>query len=178
MKHILPPLPYSYDALEPHIDERTMEIHYTKHHQAYVDKLNQALEKYPDLGAWPLEELLRSTESVPETIRSAVRNHGGGHFNHSLFWPSMAPSGKGGGREAQGVLGGVITKAFGSFASFREKFTSTALGVFGSGWAWLVVNAAGTLEIISTPNQDSPVSSGLKPILGLALCEHTYYLKH
>lgn len=174
MRHELPKLPYSYNALEPWIDARTMEIHHGKHHQGYVDKLNKALESYPDLQNKPLEELLQNLESVPSDIRTAVRNNAGGHANHSLFWKIMASGPVG---EAIGELGETITKKFGSFKDFREKFSAAAGGIFGSGWAWLVVKNS-ELEITTTPNQDSPITQGLRPILGLDVWEHAYYLKY
>jgi len=170
----LPPLPYEYAALEPHIDARTMEIHHGKHHQGYVDKLNTALEKYPDLQKKTVEELLSDLDSIPEEIRTAVRNSGGGHANHSLFWPLMSPTGGG---EPEGELAEEINKAFGGFAGFREQFSAAAGSVFGSGWAWLVSGREG-LAIVTTPNQDSPVSSGQRPILGLDVWEHAYYLNY
>jgi len=175
MPHELPKLPYSYDALEPHIDARTMEIHYTKHHQTYVNNLNVALEKYPDLQKKSVEDLLRDLNAVPEDIRAAVRNNGGGHLNHSMFWPMMSP--KGGG-EPTGELANAINSAFGNFANFKDRFSKAALGRFGSGWAWLCVDKSGKLIVNSTPNQDNPVSEGLKPILGLDVWEHAYYLKY
>lgn len=178
MKYELPQLPYAYDALEPHIDARTMEIHHTKHHATYVSKLNAALEKHPDVAARPLEDLLKDLESVPQDIRAAVRNHGGGHFNHSLFWKMMAPPSQGGGGEPNGKVAEVIQKAFGGFASFREQFTAAAANIFGSGWAWLVRDASGKLSITTTPNQDTPISVGLTSLLGLDVWEHAYYLKY
>jgi len=174
MKYQLPKLSYSYNALEPFIDARTMEIHHTKHHQAYVDKLNLALEKYPDLQERPLEELLGNLESIPQEIRTAVRNHGGGHFNHSFFWRIMGPNTGG---EPTGALAEALNKSFGDFAKFKEQFTAAASGIFGSGWAWLVTENL-KLIIVTTPNQDSPISAGLKPILGLDVWEHAYYLKY
>lgn len=171
----LSPLPYPYDALEPHIDARTMELHHTKHHQTYVDKLNAALEKHPELFDKPLEELLKNLEAVPEDIRTAVRNHGGGHYNHSLFWKMMKPQGGG---EPTGALAQAITKNFGDFAKFKEEFNAQATGLFGSGWCWLILSRAEGLAIITIPNQDTPISQGLKPILGLDLWEHAYYLKY
>lgn len=177
MKFELPKLPYSYDALEPHIDARTMEIHHTKHHQGYVDKLNAALEKYPDWQNKSLEEILSALNSVPEDIRTAVRNNAGGHFNHSLFWKIMAGPQAGGGGEPQGDLAGEIKKTFGDFPKFKENFLSAAAGIFGSGWAWLVAEQ-GSLKIVTTPNQDSLITQGLKPILNLDVWEHAYYLKY
>ena len=174
MAHELPKLPYAYDALEPHIDARTMEIHHTKHHQAYITNLNAALEKAPELKQKSLEELLRGIQQVPEAIRTAVRNHGGGHANHTLFWQIMAP--KAGGPPT-GRLGEAIAKVFGGFDTFREQFNAAAAGRFGSGWAWLVVKD-GTLAVESTANQDSPLMDGKTPILGLDVWEHAYYLKY
>jgi Fe-Mn family superoxide dismutase len=175
MPHELPPLPYSYDALEPHIDARTMEIHHTKHHQTYINNLNAALEKHPELFEKSVEDLLKDLNAIPEDIRTTVRNNGGGHYNHSLFWSMMTP--KGGG-EPSGELAAAIKAAFGDFASFKDQFSKTAAGHFGSGWAWLCVDKDGKLVVISTPNQDNPISQGLKPILGLDVWEHAYYLKY
>lgn len=172
---ILPPLPYAFDALEPYIDARTMEIHYTKHHQAYVDKLNEAVNKHPDLFKKSVEELLRNLQAVPADIRNDVRNQGGGHANHTLFWQLMKP--KGGG-EPKGDLAQAINKKFGSFAQFKEQFNDAAKKRFGSGWAWLVIDKSSELLIISTANQDSPLSDGLIPLLGLDVWEHAYYLKY
>jgi Fe-Mn family superoxide dismutase len=174
MIHVLPKLPYGYGALEPHIDAQTMEIHHTKHHQAYVNNLNAALDKHPELRETTLEELLTGINNTPEDIRRAVRNHGGGHHNHSLFWTVMAP--KAGG-EPRGELAEAITRTFGSFAKFKELFTNAAQTLFGSGWAWLVVTKA-RLEVTSTANQDSPLMDGKTPILGLDVWEHAYYLKY
>ncbi len=174
MAHELPKLPYAYDGLEPHIDARTMEIHHSKHHQGYVNNLNAALEKAPELQKKSLEELLRGINSVPEAIRAAVRNHGGGHANHTLFWQIMKP--KGGGQPS-GKLADALKSAFGSFDKFKEQFTTAAATRFGSGWGWLVV-AGGKLEITSTANQDSPFMEGKTPILGLDVWEHAYYLKY
>lgn len=176
MAFVLPPLPYNYDALEPHIDRDTMNIHYNKHHNGYVTKLNNAVEGHADLQSKSVEELLASIESIPENIRTAVRNHGGGHANHSLFWQIMSPT-SGGGTPA-GELSDHINQVFGNFDSFKEQFTSAATGRFGSGWAWLVVDPQNNLSIISTPNQDSPIMQGLTPILGLDVWEHAYYLKY
>jgi Fe-Mn family superoxide dismutase len=170
----LPALPYDFGALEPHIDTQTMQIHHGKHHQAYVNNLNAALDKHPELHAKSLDDLLRGLNSVPEDIRTAVRNNGGGHANHSLFWTLMSP--KGGGEPA-GALGDAITKSFGGFAKFKEQFAAAGTGRFGSGWAWLIWNN-GKLEITSTPNQDTPVMDGKAPILGLDVWEHAYYLKY
>ena len=175
MAHELPKLPYASDALEPHLDKLTMEIHNGKHHNAYVTNLNKALESAPDLQAKSLEDLLRGIDAVPEAIRTAVRNNGGGHHNHSLFWTSMGP-GKGG--EPKGKLGEIITSTFGGFAGFKEKFAAAGIGRFGSGWAWLVRAKDGKYEICSTPNQDSPLMEGKVPVLGLDVWEHAYYLKY
>jgi Fe-Mn family superoxide dismutase len=172
MAHELPALPYPYDALEPHIDARTMEIHHTKHHQAYINNLNAALDKAPDLKTKSLEDLLRGIQQVPEAIRGAVRNHGGGHANHTLFWQIMKP--KGGG-QPKGPLGDALGKTFGSLDAFKEQFTGAAGGRFGSGWAWLVAKD-GKLTIESTANQDSPLMEGKTPLLGLDVWEHAYYL--
>jgi Fe-Mn family superoxide dismutase len=174
MAHELPPLPYAKDALEPHIDALTMEIHHGKHHQAYINNLNRALEAHPDLAVRPVEDLLADLRSVPDGIRPAVRNNGGGHANHSLFWTSMGP-GKGG--TPTGALGDAISTTFGSFEAFQEKFAAAAATRFGSGWAWLVKNG-GALEVMSTPNQDSPLMEGKTPLLGLDVWEHAYYLKY
>ena len=179
MKYELPKLPYAYDALEPYIDARTMEIHYTKHHQTYVNKLNEALDKHPEIVDRPLDELLANLDAVPEDIRTAVRNHGGGHANHSFFWTIMgAQGGAGVGNEPEGKVAGEIVATFGDVAKFKEEFAKAAGGVFGSGWAWLVIGADGKLAITSTPNQDSPIMRGQKPLLGLDVWEHAYYLKY
>ena len=170
----VPPLPYSFDALEPYIDAKTMEIHHDKHHGAYVSNLNKALEGHADLQRLSVEELLRQIEKVPENIRTAVRNNGGGHANHSLVWPLMK---KGGGGEARGDIAEGIKSAFGSFAEFKTKFNDAAAKRFGSGWAWLLVGG-GKLAIESTANQDSPLMDGKKPVLGLDVWEHAYYLKY
>lgn len=170
----LPQLPYAYDALEPHIDRETMNIHHTKHHNTYVTNLNKALEGHADLQGKSLEELISNLDAVPESIRTAVRNNGGGHANHSLFWKILSPNGGG---TPSGDLLEAINKKFGSFDAFKEEFTKAATGRFGSGWAWLVVNN-GELEVTSTPNQDSPLMEGKTPILGLDVWEHAYYLKY
>ncbi len=175
MAHELPDLPYDHDALEPHIDAETMRIHHSKHHQGYVNNLNAALEKHPELADKSLEELLGDLGSVPEDIRTAVRNNGGGHANHSLFWPCMAP---GSGGTPSGELADAIDSAFGSFDAFVEMFSKAAATRFGSGWAWLCVDGGGGLVVTSTANQDNPVSEGLKPILGLDVWEHAYYLNY
>lgn len=178
MEFILPNLPYAYDALEPHIDAQTMEIHHQKHHGAYLTNLKNALEKYPDIAAKPFEEILGSIGQLPAEIRTAVRNNGGGHWNHSFFWPLMSP--KGGG-EPVGALAQAIRETFGSFAAFQEQFAAAGMGRFGSGWAWLVWHE-GKLIIGSTPNQDNPLMdvSELRgrPILGLDVWEHAYYLRY
>jgi len=169
-----PKLAYEYDALEPHIDARTMEIHHTKHHQTYVDKLNNALEAHPDLQGTCTGKLLRTLETLPESIRTAVRNHGGGHANHSLFWEIMGP---GGGGKPEGDLAQAIARDFGSFEAFREKLTNAAANQFGSGWGWLAY-ADGKLEVLARPNQDSPLMEGKVPVLGVDVWEHAYYLKY
>jgi Fe-Mn family superoxide dismutase len=174
MSHNLPNLPYGYDALEPHIDARTMEIHHSKHHAGYVAKLNAALEKHPDLQGKSVEELIADLDSVPKGIRTAVRNNGGGHANHSLFWTLMGPNGGG---APGGNLGDAISSAFGGFDSFKQEFSDAAATRFGSGWAWLVVGG-GKLAVTTTPNQDSPLTDGKTPILGLDVWEHAYYLKY
>jgi len=172
--YVVPPLPYPFDALEPYIDAKTMEIHHDKHHGAYVTNLNKALESAPQLQGKPIEELISNIEALPEAIRVAVRNNGGGHANHSMFWTLMK---KGGGGEPKGNLAAEIQKTFGSFAEFKNKFSQAAAGRFGSGWAWLMWQN-GKLAIDSTPNQDSPLMAGAKPILGLDVWEHAYYLKY
>ncbi|TFE01143.1 superoxide dismutase [Jeotgalibacillus salarius] len=174
MAYTLPELPYSYDALEPHIDKETMNIHHTKHHNTYVTKLNDALEGHDDLKAKSIDELVADLNSVPESIRTAVRNNGGGHANHSFFWKILSPNGGG---EPSGDLASAINGKFGSFEKFKEEFAAAGAGRFGSGWAWLVVNN-GELEITSTPNQDSPLTDGKTPVLGLDVWEHAYYLKY
>ena len=171
----LPDLPYAFDALEPHIDARTMEIHHDKHHAAYTNKLNEALEKHPNLQSKSIEELLRSIDSVPEDIRTTVRNNGGGYANHALFWEIMGP--KGGG-EPGGPLGAALKEKFGSFQDFRTKVSNAGATQFGSGWSWLVVDGSGALDVYSTPNQDSPYMKGHTPILGVDVWEHAYYLKY
>jgi Fe-Mn family superoxide dismutase len=175
MAFTLPPLPYPYDALEPYIDAQTMEIHHTKHHQAYINNVNKALEGYPELQQKSIEELLREINELPEAIRTTVRNNGGGHANHSFFWTIMKPQGGG---TPTGELAEAIHATFGSFEAFKEKFSAEAAGRFGSGWAWLVVDENGKLQVYSTPNQDSPYMQGHVPILGLDVWEHAYYLKY
>lgn len=171
----LPPLPYASNALEPHIDQQTMEIHHGKHHNAYVTNLNKALEGQADLQNKSLEELLTSLNTLPSNIQTAVRNNGGGHWNHSLFWQIMSPNGGG---APSGDLANAINSAFGSFDAFKEQFAAAAAGRFGSGWAWLVVAPDGSLSITSTPNQDNPLMEGKTAILGLDVWEHAYYLKY
>ncbi len=170
----LPPLPYNFDALEPYIDARTMEIHYTKHHQAYVNNLNKAVEKYPELQKKTVVELITHLDALPEDVRTAIKNNGGGHYNHSLFWPWMA---KGAG-VPKGKVVDEIAKKFGSYEAFKEAFTAAAKTQFGSGWAWLVLNPAGDLEVQQSHDQDSPLTKGYTPILGIDVWEHAYYLKY
>ncbi len=174
MAHVLPALPYAPEALEPHIDAQTMQIHHGKHHQTYVTNLNAAIEKAPEIASWSIDELNRRINEVPEAVRTAVRNNGGGHWNHSLFWTSMAPNAGG---EPSGALGQAITSSFGSFATFKEQFQAAGVGRFGSGWAWLV-NNGGKLSIMSTPNQDNPLMEGKNALLGVDVWEHAYYLKY
>jgi len=180
MPHELPSLPYSPNALEPHFDARTMEIHHGKHHQTYVDKLNASLEGHPDLSALPILDLISDLSRVPDNIRGAVRNNGGGHANHSFFWESLSPDGA---TSPEGSLSGAIDQAFGSFDAFKSEFTNAALTRFGSGWAWLVKQADGSLAVTSTANQDSPWMVGVAditgtPIIGLDVWEHAYYLNY
>ncbi len=174
MKQELPKLPYDYKALEPYIDAETMELHYGKHHAGYVFKLNAALEKYPELQEKTLVDLLSDLNSLPEEIRGAVRNNGGGHFNHSLFWASMTPIAG----EPPARLAEAIKISFGDFAAMKENFNQAATGLFGSGWTWLVKNGDNRLSIVSTPNQDTPLAMGLEPLLGIDVWEHAYYLKY
>mgnify|MGYP000943024074 FL=1 len=171
----LPDLDYPYDALEPHIDKMTMEIHHTKHHQTYVDNLNKAVEGYKEYQEMDIKELIAKLNSLPEEIKTAVRNNGGGHLNHSIFWKIMSPNGGG---EPIGEVAKKIDEDLGGFDKFKEEFKKAALGRFGSGWAWLVVNKDGKFEIVSTPNQDNPVSEGKEPLLGIDVWEHAYYLKY
>ena len=174
MAHSLPPLPYPFDALEPHIDKQTMEIHHGKHHAAYVNNLNAALEKHPDLQSRSVEDLIKGINTVPEDIRTAVRNNGGGHINHSMFWQIMGP--KAGGPPT-GAIADAIASSFGSFDAFKEQVGKAAVGRFGSGWAW-VIDQGGKLVIESTGNQDSPLMEGKKPVFGIDVWEHAYYLKY
>lgn len=174
MTHQLPPLPYAFNALEPHIDAMTMEIHHDRHHGTYVNNLNAALEGHADLQSKSLHDLISNLHAVPENIRTAVRNNGGGHANHSMFWETLSPTGGG---QPSGPIADAIHSTFGSYEKFQEEFTKTATGRFGSGWAWLVVDG-GKLSIMSTANQDNPLMEGKKPVLGLDVWEHAYYLKY
>jgi Fe-Mn family superoxide dismutase len=174
MAYTLPPLPYAPDALEPHIDKQTMEIHHGKHHQAYVNNLNTALEKHPDLQSKSVEDLIRGISTVPEDIRTAVRNNGGGHANHTMFWQIMGPHAGG---QPTGAIADAITSSFGGFDAFKEQLAKAGVGRFGSGWAW-VIDHGGKLVIESTANQDSPLMEGKKPVLGIDVWEHAYYLKY
>lgn len=175
MAYQLPPLPYAANALEPHIDEETMNIHHGKHHAAYVNNLNAALEGHPELQGKSIEELISDMDAIPEGIRTAVRNNGGGHANHSLFWEVIGPNGGG---APSGELADAINSAFGSFDAFKDQFAQAGATRFGSGWAWLIVDQSGNLAVTSTPNQDSPIMEGATPILGLDVWEHAYYLKY
>ena len=175
MAFALPPLPYDFGALEPHIDAQTMEIHHDKHHQAYINNLNGAIEKHPELANKSIEELLKDLSAIPEDIRALVRNNGGGHYNHSLFWEIMGPNGGG---EPTGAVGAAISSTFGDYATFKETLTKTAVGQFGSGWGWLVKDSSGKLSLVGRPNQDTPLSEGLTPVLGVDVWEHAYYLKY
>ena len=170
----LPKLPYSFDALEPYVDMQTMQLHHDKHHAAYVNNLNAALEKHPELQSWSIEDLMSKVNQVPEDIRTAVRNNGGGHINHTMFWQIMA---RNAGGEPSGGLADAIKQAFGSFASLKEELNKAGMGRFGSGWAWLVLDK-GTLRILSTANQDSPLMDGQRPVMGVDVWEHAYYLKY
>ncbi|OJI08699.1 MAG: superoxide dismutase [Candidatus Vogelbacteria bacterium CG10_big_fil_rev_8_21_14_0_10_49_38] len=178
--HTLPKLNYALDALEPYFDRETMAIHYGKHHQAYLDKFNAALEAYPDLAAKPAEELIKTLDDLPETIRKTVRQAGGGYVNHNFFWSILrpVPSSPAGENLPEGSLAEAINQTWGSFENFQQEFTVSALGLFGSGWVWLVVDAEGALKIITTSNQDSPLTQNLTSLLGLDLWEHAYYLKY
>lgn len=175
MAYQLPPLPYAYDALEPTIDEETMHLHHDKHHQAYVNNLNAAIEKHPELGSKSAEELIRDLNSVPEDIRAAVRNNGGGHVNHTMFWEIMSPNGGG---EPTGPIAAAINETFGSFDNFKQQFNDAGTKRFGSGWAWLVRGRDGKLAVVSTANQDNPLSDGAWPVFGNDVWEHAYYLKY
>ena len=175
MSHTLPALAYAYDALEPHIDALTMEIHHSRHHQTYIANLNAALVELPELAALPVDELLARFDSLPVSVQGAVRNHGGGHANHSLFWQVMSPQGGG---EPGGELAEAIERDLSGLEAFKQAFTQAALSRFGSGWAWLVVDQSGKLQVVSSANQDSPLQDGLVPILGLDVWEHAYYLKY
>jgi Fe-Mn family superoxide dismutase len=173
MAYELPPLPYPSNALEPHIDAKTMEIHHDKHHQAYITNANKALEGHPDLAAKPVNELLADLNKVPESIRTVLRNNAGGHSNHTFFWKIIGPNAGG---TPKGRLAEAINSTFGGFDQFKEELQKAAIGRFGSGWAWLVVNKEGKLQITSTANQDTPISDGLKPVIGVDVWEHSYYL--
>lgn len=175
MAHTLPELPYAYDALEPFFDEATMKLHHDKHHATYVANLNAAIDKYPELAAKSAFELVKDLASVPDDIRTAVQNNGGGHVNHSFFWEILAPNAGG---VPTGAIGEAIVAKFGDFDAFKETFKTAATGRFGSGWAWLVVDANGELKVISTANQDNPITDGETPVLGLDVWEHAYYLKY
>jgi Fe-Mn family superoxide dismutase len=175
MAYEVPPLPYAYNALEPHIDEQTMHLHHDKHHAAYVAKLNAAVEKYPDLQKKSAEELIRNLSALPEDIRGVVRNNGGGHVNHTMFWQIMGPN-KGG--NPTGAVAEAINKTFGSFDAFKEKFEAAGVNQFGSGWAWLARTKSGEFKVTSTPNQDNPLSNGEFPVMGNDVWEHAYYLKY
>lgn len=175
MTHQLPKLKYSYDALEPHIDARTMEIHHSKHHQGYINNLNAALESLDDLKEMPVADLLKHLEIVPQENYWTVRNNAGGHFNHSLFWDAMSPNGQ---EKPSGELYSTIVAVFGSFEAFQATFEKAALGQFGSGWAWLIKTSDGKLEVVGTPNQDNPISDGHLPLLGIDVWEHAYYLHY
>ncbi len=175
MAYEVPPLPYDYNALEPHIDEQTMRIHHDKHHQAYVTNVNNALANHPDLAALSVEDLIGDLNRVPDDIRTAVRNNGGGHANHTFFWQIMAPNAGG---QPTGALADAINQSFGGFDAFKEQFTKAATTRFGSGWAWLTIDGSGKLQVESTPNQDSPLMEGRTPLLGLDVWEHSYYLKY
>jgi Fe-Mn family superoxide dismutase len=175
MAFVVPPLPYAFDALEPHIDAKTMEIHHDKHHATYVTNANAAIEKHPELASKSVEDLLWGINEVPEDIRTAIRNNAGGHSNHSIFWTIMGP---GGGGNPKGKIADGIKTAFGSYDAFKEQLQKAGLGQFGSGWAWLLVDKGGKLSIKSYPNQDSPLMEGLTPILGVDVWEHAYYLKY
>jgi len=175
MAFTLPPLPYDYAALEPHIDTQTMQIHHDKHHNAYVTNLNAALERHPNIASQSIEDILRNIGDVPEAARQAVINNGGGHANHTMFWEIMGPNGGG---EPTGALGEAITKAFGSFADFKAKINDAGVKRFGSGWSWLVLDKGGALQVLSTANQDSPLMQGQTPLLGVDVWEHAYYLKY
>lgn len=168
-------LPYDYSALEPHIDARTMEIHHSKHHQGYTNNLNAALEKFPKLQEKTAKELLEDLNAIPDEIRTAVRNNGGGFKNHNIFWKTMSPNGGG---EPAGALADAVNAAFGSFSSFKDQFSKTAAGQFGSGWGWLCKKSDGSLTVVSTPNQDNPFSMGMVPLLGVDVWEHAYYLNY
>jgi Fe-Mn family superoxide dismutase len=174
----LPPLPYAYDALEPYFDAATMRLHHDKHHQAYVNNLNAAVAGHPELAGKPVDELVTDLNALPESVRTAIRNQGGGHANHSFWWPTLGKPGSGAASAPSGELAKAIDAKFGSLSAFQDKLTAAALGVFGSGWAWLVKAPDGTVLVWTTPNQDSPLSVGYKPVLGIDVWEHAYYLKY
>ena len=171
----LPKLQYAYDALEPHIDAMTMEIHHSKHHAAYINNLNKALEPYIDLQTKELEELVKELNSLPESIRTAVQNNGGGHYNHTFFWKLLTPNSS---KSPEGPLADALNKEFGNFENFKMEFNKAAMGRFGSGWAWLIMDSNKNLSVVSTPNQDNPLMGGFVPVLGLDVWEHAYYLKY
>jgi len=171
----LPKLQYAYDALEPHIDAMTMEIHHSKHHAAYINNLNKALEPYMDLQTKELEELVKELTSLPESIRTAVQNNGGGHYNHTFFWKLLTPNSS---KSPEGPLADTLKKEFGNFENFKMEFNKAAMGRFGSGWAWLIMDSNKNLSVVSTPNQDNPLMGGFVPVLGLDVWEHAYYLKY
>lgn len=175
MSFELPALPYEYDALEPHIDQETMHLHHDKHHQAYLNKLNAALEKHPELASKTAEELLIDLSALPSDVKTAIQNNGGGYVNHSIFWQSMSPNG---GSEPIKTIGAAIIATFGSFSEFQEQFNAAGAGQFGSGWAWLVMDGNKNLQVMGTANQDSPLSQGLTPLLGNDVWEHAYYLQY
>lgn len=175
MMHVLAPLPYDYAALEPYIDTQTMQLHHDKHHAAYVNNLNAALEQYPDLQTKPVEDLARNWQALPEQIRQTVRNNAGGHLNHTMFWQLLSPNAGG---EPTGSVAEAIAETFGDFANFQQRFNEAGVKLFGSGWVWLVLDASGKLQITTTPNQDSPITIGQIPILGNDVWEHAYYLKY
>ena len=175
MAYECPPLPYAYDALEPTIDDQTMHLHHDKHHQTYVNNLNAAIEKHPELGSKSPEELLKDINAIPEDIRTVVRNNGGGHVNHTMFWEIMAP---GGSKEPTGALAQAITAKFGSLDALKQQFNANGAARFGSGWTWLVKNASGELALLSTPNQDNPLMDGHIPIMGNDVWEHAYYITY
>jgi len=176
--HTLPKLSYEYDSLEPYFDKETMQLHHTKHHQAYIDKLNTALQSHPELQKKSVEDLLKNLSKMPAEIKTAIQNHGGGHYNHSFWWPMLKKGTKFSGEVEEVEVAKAIEKEFGGFDTFKEKFTTSALSIFGSGWTWLVLNQQGKLEIVNTPNQNTPLNDGKIPILGVDMWEHSFYIKH